>query len=352
MLECYSEIQDINELKKFLPYRPYSANKFGQFPDMKIRTREKALKCKYIQLNPPCMVRFITFDLDYNTSWFFAEDYDLKPPFFHIQNRKNGHAHLIYILRSPVCKTSIAHVKPMRYLQAIIDAYSEILGADPSYSGLLSKNPFCDYWYVSYDNEFCWNFLMDLEFLVDSSKVNDILSRKPEKKKRENVAGLGRNCYIFETVRLWSYREIRNYWSKNPLSWFEAVEWQCKYENSKFDIPLDFREVRGISNSISRWTLKYITPKNFSSYQRANVRRRWSKESKKQTGLKMLELGFSIQDLIQELEINKSTAYRWLKEATPEQVKQTLTEQREWEKLGISRATWYRQKKKNNSQIV
>ena len=71
----------------------------------------------------------------------FSDDCDLPRPLFFVGNRENGRAHLIYALRTPVLKTGMEHIKPLKYLQAITEAYCEWLHADPMYCGLISKNP-------------------------------------------------------------------------------------------------------------------------------------------------------------------------------------------------------------------
>ena len=48
--------------------------------------------------------------------------------------------------------------------------------------------------------------IYDMEFLSDA--VDKELSRKLTKKPVEYIAGLERNCWIFEHVRVWAYRAI------------------------------------------------------------------------------------------------------------------------------------------------
>ncbi len=339
MLTCFSKISDVDGLKCDLPHKPYCSNRLDN--GLSIRPVRTALRHKYIELNPPHVKKFLTFDLDYPSWPYVADDFDLPQPLWYVENTENGHSHLIYVLRTPVFTTSAAHLKPLKYLNAIVDAYSERLNADPMYSGLISKNPWSDKWRVVQTGD----MIYDLDFLADA--VWRELSRKPTKKPVENVAGLGRNCWIFEHVRVWSYRAIRKFWGSNGMGadWYDAVEHKCLEENSKFSNPLEMREIKQIVKSISSWTWRRLNAKGFSEWQRKNINRRWN--SQKETGLKMLKDGCSVDDVMIKLNVCQKTVYNWLKEASPEDVKKTLMELKPWEDQGISRRMWYymRQKK-------
>ncbi len=127
--------------------------------------------------------------------------------------------------------------------------------------------------------------------------------------------------------------------------WYDAVEHKCLEENSKFSNPLEMREIKQIVKSISSWTWRRLNAKGFSEWQRKNINRRWN--SQKETGLKMLKDGCSVDDVMIKLNVCQKTVYNWLKEASPEDVKKTLMELKPWEDQGISRRMWYymRQKK-------
>jgi hypothetical protein len=71
------------------------------------------------------------------------------PPFAVVVNETNTHCHIVYALAAPVCTSDLAHEKPLRYLAAIQQAYTEKLQADVNYSGLIAKNPFSqNHWHV------------------------------------------------------------------------------------------------------------------------------------------------------------------------------------------------------------
>ena len=240
----------------------------------------------------------------------------------------------------------MAHSAPLKYLKAIYDAYCERLRADPMYSGLIAKNPLSDKWMVFMLTDQLYT-LEDLAGYVD-------LTRKPTKKPIEEIAGLGRNCWIFENVRLWSYNAIRDFWGvrHNYSEWLDTVKFKCGQENAKFSEPLYDSEINQIAKSIAKWTWRHVTPEGISNWHRSQINKRWN--TQKESGMEMLLEGCPIDVVASELGVNVSTVYRWLKEATPEEVKQisefkpeNLSQTKPWEAEGISRRTWYRKQKNN-----
>lgn len=332
----------MNMLKKELPLKPYCTNDLKK--GLRIRTRATALKKRYIQLNPPHQKMFITFDLDYETWAYVARDANLPQPLWCVGNAANGHAHLIYGLLHPVCTTSAAHVKPLRYLAAIEGAMARKLGADPMYSGLISKNPWSSEWVVYETGK----MLYDLAYLADYLPE---MSVKPLKKPRTDIAGLGRNCCVFEAVRVWSYQEVRRYWGegKGLCSWMEAVESRCAEENAKFAEPLFEGELRGIARSIARWTWQHMDPAGFSEWQRGNIKHRWDKESKKAMGLELLSEGLTPSEVAAALGVTERTCYNWKASVAPkreiilpEEYRGADGKKRLVEQEGISLRTYYR----------
>ena len=376
--EYYREIEDATILQESLPPKPYCSDELKT--GLRIRPRATALKKRYIQLNPPHQRVFLTFDLDYRTWAYVAEDVSLPQPIWCVGNAKNGHAHLIYALKSPVYTTSAAHLKPLQWLAAIETAMRRKLGADPMYSGLISKNPWSKGWLVSQTG----NLLYTLDYL---SKWVD-LSTKALKKPRKEVIGLGRNCAVFENVRVWAYREIRNHWGSREehyTNWVNAVKYRCQEENAKFTEPLCVPELWGIAKSISHWVWQRMKPDSFSEWQRANANLRW--DSKKEEGLSLLKAGMTTLEVSEILGVSQRTCRRWNELLVskreiilPEEYRGSdgkqrlvntedisirtyyrhqkegytppLSEPKPWEEENISKATWYRKHHKKLCRIV
>ena len=340
--EYYREIEDTIILQESLPPKPYCSDELKT--GLRIRPRATALAKRYIQLNPPHQRVFLTFDLDYRTWAYVAEDVSLPQPIWCVGNEKNGHAHLIYALAYPVYTTSAAHLKPLQWLAAIEAAMRRKLEADPMYSGLISKNPWSKDWLVFQTG----NLLYTLEYL--SEWVD--LSAKALKKPREEVIGLGRNCAVFENVRIWAYREIRHHWGSRDehyTKWVNAVKYRCQEENAKFPEPLGRPELWQIAKSISHWVWKRMKPASFSEWQSANASHRWDKASQKETGLALLQSGMTTLEVSEVLGVSQRTCQRWNKLLTPtreiilpEEYRGSEGKKRLVETEGVSRATYYR----------
>lgn len=304
--EHKKEYQDIENIIEMLPLKPYATNNYDY--GVKIFSRKKALTKKYIQLNPPYVQSFFTLDLDYSTWPLVCEDLELPNPLYFVQNKKNGHAHLIFGIFPPVLYSPKAKTRPQQYLEDIIKAYQRKLKADPCYIGLISKNPLSDFWRVVKLS----NRLHSLEFYRKWVEA-ELAIKKPDKLTFNEIdySVLGRNCNIFVQVKKWAYKEIKSYWDKNYSDWFEAVYYQCQVENSKFDSRLDCREIKTIARSISKWTWENFTAENFSRIQTARINLRWSKQSKKFQGIEMLKNGASVAEVMQSLDVSRATAFNW-----------------------------------------
>ncbi|GAS10622.1 hypothetical protein NGUA26_02182 [Salmonella enterica] len=119
--------------------------------------------------------------------------------------------------------------------------------------------------------------------------------------------GLGRNCYLFEKVRKWAYRAIRQGW---PVfsQWLDAVIQRVEMYNASLLVPLSPAECRAIGKSIAKYTHRKFSPEGFSAVQAARGRKGGTKSKRAAV----------------------PTSARSLKP---------------WEALGISRATYYRKLK-------
>ena len=259
------------------------------------------------------MFIYLVFDVDYEggvLSWY---DNDCPPPLWTAKNRKNGHAHITYRLKIPVCTSDIAHLEPLRYLAAIESAMVEKLKADRGFAGLLTKNPLHPHWYTHHWAEY--------EYTLD--ELADYLDLRGHPKRRGiEATGLGRNVELFDTVRKWAYKAIRGYWQPNyKAKWSDAVLGAVEGLNGQFSEPLPFSEVKSIAKSITNWTYKHFTPAAFSKEQA----KRGKKGGKAGTGEA------------------KAKGGKVSKRGTSVDSERTL---KPWENMGISRATYYRKKGK------
>lgn len=290
-----------------LPYKPYCTDELGV---TYIRPKSTAKGKRYLQINQPKKHFYLIFDVDYEgavASWY---DNELPEPLWTAKNRKNGHAHIVYRLKVPVCTSDIAHLEPLRYLAAIESAMIEKLQADRGFAGLLTKNPLHPHWDTHHWTEY--------EYTLDELAERLDLRGHPKRRGIE-ATGLGRNVELFDSVRKWAYKAIRGFWQPNyKARWSNAVLSEVESLNGQFSEPLPYSEVKSIAKSIANWTHKHFTPAGFSKEQ--------AKRGKK--GGKTSRGGGRPEGAI-----NPNSAL-------------TL---KPWEELGISRATYYRRKKDNSS---
>ena len=244
----------LEDIYNKLPKKPYCTDSFDF--GVKIRSRETASKAKHIQLNGPTHKNFIVLDVDRPHAAMDWYDLSVPTPNLTIQNTVNGHAHLLYALSTAVRTVQNAKIKPLRYAAAIESALCKALDADRAYSGLMAKNPLNNFWRVKE-----WNgSFYCLDELADSLDLS-------QQAKNDSDYGMGRNCILFDNLRGWAYKAIRQGWPEYDR-WLIAVEQRAQAYNS-FISPLPVNEVKAIAKSVARWTYRNLSHSGFSEYQAA-----------------------------------------------------------------------------------
>lgn len=283
-----------------LPKKPYCTDdlRAGVFP----RTRARAIKEPYIQANGPTHRYWLILDVDQSDAAVRWMDVDAPPPNLIVTNPKNGHAHYLYALVTPVRTAPDGSLRALRYAASVERGLREKLSADAGYTGLITKNPVHDDWRCASATSHVYE-LSELAEYVD-------LSTPPRAANDEDYAGLGRNCDLFERLRKWSYRAIRQGWP-NADRWSEACLIRAQMLND-YDQKLAYSEVRAIAKSVAEWTYARMSASAFSAWQ-AEKGRKGGKKSK--------------------------GGGRPASDGSERQAKP-------WSALGISRATYYRQKNK------
>ena len=294
-----------------LPHKPYFSDDlhFG----VRIAGKERAILAKYIQFNQPHAMFWLGFDVDRIGAAIDWSDRNAPAPTLTITNPENGHAHLLYALKTSIRTAPDGKMKPLRYAAAVENALRKKLGADTGYSGLICKNPNHSHWKIA-----VWQpELYTLDWLADSLDLNAA-------NDKEIVAdyGLGRNCTLFDKTRKWAYRAIRQGWPEYE-QWLQAChERACAY-NLQFAAPLDKNEVTGIARSIAKWTSKNFSEASFIEY----IKKTHASDIQKKRGAKGGVLSHSGGRPKGSCNVD---SYNFRKD---------------WESLGISRATFYRRMK-------
>ena len=303
-----------------LPNKPFCTDELGS--GLIIRQKKTAIQMPYIQHNPPCFISSLVFDVDTYDAYFSWFDANLPMPNWIAKNRLNGHAHVGYMLATPVCTTHNAKQKIIKYTAKIQQAYSLALGADQGYSGLITKNPCNNTW----ENHIFDVQPYDLGYLADFVELTELKTELSE------VSGLGRNCAMFDTVRYWAYEAIRVFTSESSESWYAEVLKVATNANGAFLEPLPYSEVKATAKSIARWVWRNHTEAHAKFIERqstkgkigatvANTKGACSLGGKarskqysdmRQEALKMNILGVSKTEIAIQLNVSRRTIIRWL----------------------------------------
>lgn len=293
-----------------LPHKPYFSDDlhFG----VRIAGKERAILAKYIQFNQPHAMFWLGFDVDRVGAAIDWSDRNAPAPTLTITNPENGHAHLLYALKTSIRTAPDGKMKPLRYAAAVENALRKKLEADAGYSGLICKNPNHGHWRIA-----VWQpELYTLDWLADFLDLNAA-------NDKEIVAdyGLGRNCTLFEKTRKWAYRAIRQGWPEYD-AWLKACIEKVDAYNLKLSSPLDEREVISIAKSIAKWTSEKFSFESFNEYVALTHGSKVQSERGRIGGLKSKGGGRKVDS-------------------------DSENQRKPWLLKGISRSSYYRQKNKS-----
>lgn len=313
------------------PKRPYCSDNLES--GLRIRSLMQALKKPYIQANPPYLRVWSIYDVDkpycdYENGEFHRsavlswEDANLPPPSWASVNRENGHAHLVYGLSAPVLMEGMGvRDAPIRWLCSIESMFRELLQADQGFSGLITKNPIHPLWKTLRGPQLFY----DLHELAES--LPGLEKYRPKVRRVEEV-GLGRNVSLFDHLRHWAYRNVRQY-KGGGLSawnaWLSLCNTRALVRNGDFPYPLDVREVWHVAKSVAKWTYQRFdiqaSDARFSKTQAhrgslggkaSGVVRRDASEGMRADARIMAAAGMKQIEIARELGVTDRTVRNWL----------------------------------------
>jgi len=122
------------------------------------------------------------------------------------------------------------------------------LKADRGYAGLLTHNPIHKHWNTYWGTP-C---LYDLGELAEYLELEPLQNHQVSMQQPDLDFAYGRNCALFDKLRLWAYVAIREYRDKKVTVWHTAVN-NYAMELNVFTIPLSQQEVSGIAKSVAKW---------------------------------------------------------------------------------------------------
>lgn len=242
-----------------LPRYPYATDdpKAG----VRIHGREKALKRVHVQVGhyPHAVFRLV---LDVDLPWPHAEErLQALPPSLVLVNPRSGHFHAWYELDPIPLKPPPGREESLKgalallaEVEALLEAY---YGADPGYTGLLSRNPFL------HPPEWTWGggkrwSLRDLH-----RELQGLLPPGTRRRLSPGHASYGRNCALFDRLRAEAYAHVALFRGvPGGEEAFRAwVEQRAHALNQALfrghpKGPLDPREVHHTAKSVAKWTYR------------------------------------------------------------------------------------------------
>ena len=295
------------DLFESLPKRPYCMDEKPGY--MLIRSKVIAVKKPYIQINSPTTTIYFVFDDDKNDaalSWF---DANLPAPYWTTQNPDNGRCHHCYKLEIPLHTSEFSSIKAIKYAQAVYYAYALKMGADLSYSQLITKNPLHPQHRTTFWNDRAYS----LDYLADFVDLPKKLPKKLE------VVGLGRNVTMFEKGRRWAYTAIRDYLHHSSShDWEKAVRTHLEAINSSFEQPLPYGEVKATAKSIARWVWQRFSYGVFSAIQakrgaKGGKAKGEAYAEKRELAIKLKCDGLSYTQISDQLQVSRRSVINWCK---------------------------------------
>lgn len=301
-----------------IPKKPYASDDLNY--GMKIYSKDTALRKVYLQPNHPYYLHNIVFDLDYSASLveILYSKTGIPLPNLIIENKNNGRSHAIYQLKTPIYKTDASRQKPIIYLNAIQRTLQHVLDADVNYTGMICKNPLNERWRT--------NTLRQTPYTLDelANKLEIDWKQISKPIKQNEAVGLGRNCYLFHTARLWAYVAIRKHRGATYNTWLKSVIDHVLKLNEGIAEPLGYNEVRGIAKSISRYCWKrdphcyamFIerqTSKGRKGGLKGGALRSAQYETKRKQAQELKAQGMNNTQIAKQLGVHRNSVNTWVK---------------------------------------
>lgn len=320
-----------------LPRVPYCANTLPG--KLLMKELVEALSYRHIQLNPPNALHWIVIDIDapvitdpISPQMKAILDGDVPLPNFLTVNPENNHAHAYYALERAVAKGDFGTIKAMRYVAAIESALIFALDGDPTYAGLIAKNPTHVDWRLINLHPHAYT-LHELEDGLDLSGPD----KSAQREEAKNAGCAGRNVMVFDRLRFHAYQHVMMYREDSDyMTWKRYLTARATDFNSAHNPPLPFNELKHLVQSVAKWTwTRYtgrLSDEDFSDLQAYRGARGGRISAKSRAETAVLQ-GVTLAERMREL-----------RKMNPSEGK-GITKTKPWEAEGISRATWYRRQK-------
>ncbi|OZO61041.1 primase C-terminal domain-containing protein, partial [Escherichia coli] len=153
-----------------------------------------------------------------------------------------------------------------KLLKGVIEGLTERLGADPCYTGKITKNPLNPRWRTFWNEQprFELNYLCEF---IDTNK-------RVKKEVRKSIVAEGRNTALFDTLRFYAYSIIFKYQKNDDFCGFiSALQEEAENINDSFEDQLGFKEINHTIRSISSWVWGTFDSDTFSEIQSSRAKK-------------------------------------------------------------------------------
>jgi len=288
-------------------------------------------KYTHVQAEPYNCYSSIILDIDYN---YMREAYEtlnleaLPVPNLAIMDPQNGHAHLVFILATPVHNNkpkdngSGSSPRAIEYYKRVAAGLGMAYGADMSYTQLICKNPCSTRWIVDIVRlqPYSLDELADYVYVPRDAEIDKAI---------EKARGEGRNCTLFQLTAAYAHKTVHQV---KDFQEFQLKVSAFAYQRNaqvgeRFSRGLMAeKEVDTIVKSVVNWTwTNYrLSDEDWSKWCRENALkgnaksvevRRAKKEGRKAGVLDLLRTGkYTQQQIADLLEINVKTVKRYAAE--------------------------------------
>ena len=234
-----------------------------------------ALKHEHIQPNHENMWKFIVIDDDVNSPDAYL-DLPVPPPNMVVINPESGHCQRWYFLANGVSRTSMSKRTIQDYYLKTLFKLTAIYHGDAAYNGNLARNPvhpkhICLYprlkpYTLNELNSGMGISKSDYEKgnLDQSEAFLRIQEYCRKNKKMSDNMGAGRNCTIFDILRVKAYKIHCEYSTETDFAndlQFEAQKINQNYFPNNL---LPHNELKHISKSIARYCFTKLRNRKFS----------------------------------------------------------------------------------------
>ena len=166
---------------------------------------------------------------------------DLPEPNWTVWRTSNNHCHPAWTLETPVHKYPEARPKPLQHLARIGDYFTQAVGADPAYSGILAHNPAPRYRSTAFKTT--WG--REAPYTLDQLATVIPFNWTPPTLRQ---TGVGRNADLFEAGMGWAGRQANDHLPVLPA---------LQVANQGLARPLDLPEVQATARSIENYRARW-----------------------------------------------------------------------------------------------